>query len=45
MGLKDKAAAAFFVVVLLAALGTVSYIVVLSRAERDAQQTAAPASG
>ncbi len=44
MGLRDKAAAAFFVVMLLASLGTVGYIVVSSRAER-AEKTAAATSG
>ena len=44
MTLKDKAAAAFFVVVLLASLGAVGYIVVSSRAERDAKGAAASAS-
>ena len=45
MGLKDKAAATFFVLALLASLGTVGYIVGLSRAERDARQASAPAAG
>jgi hypothetical protein len=43
MGLRDKAAAAFFVVMLLAGLGTVGYIVGVSRAERAAEEAKAPA--
>ena len=45
MGLKDKAAAGFFVVVLLASLGTIGYIVGQSRSERQAQEAARAASG
>ena len=44
MALRDKAAAGFFLVVLLASLGTIGYIVTQSRAERAAEETAATGS-